>query len=170
MNKRTALLAALATLIVLTGCATAPAPAMTPAPAPTSIADTAARTPQLSTLNKLIIDAGLADTLRGAGPYTVFAPTDEAFKAVPAGTLDALAKDKERLKAVLTYHVVAGQVMAADVKNGPAKTLQGGSVALSKSGAFVTVEDAVVTQADVAVTNGVVHLIDRVLVPPVAAK
>jgi uncharacterized surface protein with fasciclin (FAS1) repeats len=162
MNKRTALLATLASLTVFAGCATAPAP--------TTISNTAARTPQLTTLNKLINDAGLADTLRGAGPYTVFAPTDEAFKAVPAATLEALAKDKERLKAVLTYHVVAGQMMAADVKNGPAKTLQGGNVALSKSGTFVTIEDAVVTQADVTATNGVVHVIDRVLMPPVAAK
>jgi uncharacterized surface protein with fasciclin (FAS1) repeats len=166
MNKRTALLAALASLTVMTGCANAPAVA----PAPMTIADTAARTPQLSTLNKLIADAGLADTLRSAGPYTVFAPTDEAFKAVPAATLDALAKDKDRLKAVLTYHVVAGQMMAADVKNGPAKTLQGASVALSKSGAFVTIDEAVVTQADVPATNGVVHVIDRVLMPPAAAK
>ena len=162
MNKRTALLATLTSLMVFTGCATAPAPA--------SIADTAARTPQLATLSKLINDAGLADTLRGTGPYTVFAPTDEAFKAVPAATLEALGKDKERLKAVLAYHVIAGQVMSADVKNGPAKTLQGGNVALSKSGTFVTVEDAVVTQADVPATNGVVHLIDRVLMPPAAAK
>jgi uncharacterized surface protein with fasciclin (FAS1) repeats len=163
MNRRTALLAALASFAILSACA---APAMEPM----SIADTAARTPQLSTLSKLIADAGLADTLRGAGPYTVFAPTDEAFKAVPAATLDALAKDKERLKAVLTYHVVAGQMMAADMKNGPAKTLQGANVALSKSGTFVTIEDAVVTQADVPATNGVVHVIDRVLMPPVAAK
>jgi uncharacterized surface protein with fasciclin (FAS1) repeats len=160
------LFATLAVVAALTGCANASAPA----PAPMTIADTAARAPQLTTLNKLINDAGLADTLRGAGPYTVFAPTDDAFKVVPAATLEALGKDKERLKAVLAYHVVAGQVMAADVKNGPAKTLQGASVALSKSGTFVTVEDAVVTQADVAVTNGVVHLIDRVLMPPAAAK
>ena len=162
MNKRNAMLSALVSLLVISGCATTPAPM--------SIADTTAHTPQLSTLNKLINDAGLADTLRGAGPYTVFAPSDEAFKAVPAATLDALAKDKDRLKAVLAYHVVAGQTMAADVKNGPAKTLQGASVALSKSGTFVTVEDAVVTQADVPALNGVVHVIDRVLMPPVAAK
>ena len=162
MNKRNALLATLTSLLVFAGCATTPAPA--------SIADTAARTPQLTTLTKLINDAGMADTLRGAGPYTVFAPSDEAFKAVPAATLDALGKDKERLKAVLAYHVLAGQVMALDVKNGPAKTLQGGSVALSKAGTFVTVEDAVVTQADLPATNGVVHVIDRVLMPPAAAK
>jgi uncharacterized surface protein with fasciclin (FAS1) repeats len=126
----------------------------------------AARTPQLSTLNKLIGDAGLAATLSGPGPFTVFAPSDEAFKAVPAATLAALASDKEQLKAVLTYHVLAGKVTAADVKAGPAKTVQGANVTLAKSGTFVTVEDAVVTNADVPATNGVVHVIDRVLMPP----
>jgi uncharacterized surface protein with fasciclin (FAS1) repeats len=163
MNKRITSLAALAALVItVSGCATPPVPM--------TIADEAARTPQLATLNRLINDAGLAETLRGAGPYTVFAPTDEAFKAVPAATLDALGKDKERLKALLAYHVVAGQMLAADVKNGPAKTLQGAYVALSKSGTFVTIEDAVVTQADVPASNGVVHVIDRVLMPPAAAK
>jgi uncharacterized surface protein with fasciclin (FAS1) repeats len=140
------------------GCATVPAP--------TTIADTAARTPQLSTLNKLIADAGLADTLRGAGPFTVFAPSAEAFKAVPAKTMADLAADKELLKAVLTYHVVAGKLMAAEAKNTNLKTVQGANVALAKAGTFVTVEDALVTQADVAATNGVIHVIDKVLMPP----
>jgi uncharacterized surface protein with fasciclin (FAS1) repeats len=142
----------------LAGCATTPPPA--------TITDTAARTPQLSTLNKLINDAGLADTLRGPGPYTVFAPTDEAFKAVPAKTLEDLGKDKALLVSVLTYHVLPGNVPAAEVKNGAAKTVQGANVALSRSGTFVTVEEAVVTQADVKASNGVVHVIDRVLIPP----
>jgi len=133
---------------------------------PTTIADTAARTPQLSTLTKLLNDAGLADTLRGAGPFTVFAPSDAAFKAVPAKTMAELAADKELLKSVLTYHVLAGKVMAADVKNGNVKTVQGANVAVSKAGSFVTVEDALVTTADVAATNGVVHIIDKVLIPP----
>jgi uncharacterized surface protein with fasciclin (FAS1) repeats len=151
-------LAFVAVLGLAAGCATTPAP--------TTIADTAARTPQLSTLNKLINDAGLADTLRGPGPYTVFAPSDDAFKAVPAKTLADLGKDKELLKAVLTYHVLAGNVPAADVKTGNAKTVQGANVALSRAGGFVTVEEAVVTQADVKASNGVVHVIDRVLIPP----
>ena len=159
MTHRPALLVTLIALAAFAGCASTPAP--------TTIADTAARTPQLSTLNKLIGDAGLADTLRGPGPFTVFAPTDAAFKAVPAATLEALGKDKEKLKAVLTYHVLAGKVMAADVKNGNVKTVQGADVALSKAGSFVTVEDAVVGTADVEASNGVVHLIDRVLIPPV---
>ena len=158
--KTTTLLAATATiaLALLGGCATTPAP--------TTITDTAARTPQLSTLTRLIADAGLADTLRGAGPYTVFAPSDEAFKAVPAKTLQELSSNKELLKSVLTYHVVPGKVMAAQVKNGNTKTLQGANVALASAGAYVTVEEAVVQQADVAATNGVVHIIDRVLMPP----
>jgi uncharacterized surface protein with fasciclin (FAS1) repeats len=158
MNRRILALATLAGALALAGCATTPTPK--------TIAETAAATPQLSILSKLVADAGLTETLKGAGPFTVFAPTDDAFKAVPKATLDALAADKEQLKAVLTYHVVAGKVMAADVKTGPAKTVQGANLALSKSGSFVTVEDAVVTVADVPVTNGVVHIIDRVLIPP----
>ena len=136
------------------------------APAPKNIVATAAATPELSTLSKLISDAGLTEELTAPGPYTVFAPTDDAFKAVPAATLAALVKDKAKLKTVLSYHVVSGKVTAADVKNGPAKTLQGTNVALAKSGPFVTVDDAVVTTADVAATNGEIHLIDRVLMPP----
>lgn len=159
MKKRTWLLAASAlSLAVITGCATSPAPK--------TIADTAAATPQLSTLNKLINDAGLADTLRGPGPFTVFAPTNEAFQALPKATLDALAKDKDQLAAVLRYHVVPGKVMAADVKTGKAKTVQGAELNLSKAGTYVTVEEAMVVQADVNATNGVVHVIDRVLIPP----
>jgi uncharacterized surface protein with fasciclin (FAS1) repeats len=144
--------------LTLAGCASTPAPS--------TIADTAARTPQLSTLNRLIADAGLSDTLRGPGPFTVFAPSDEAFKAVPAKVLAELGSDKALLKSVLTYHVVAGKTMAADVKNGNAKTVNGANLALAKAGTMVTVEEAVVVQADVAASNGVVHVIDRVLLPP----
>ena len=159
MNKPLRHIAALAaSLLVASGCATTPPPA--------SIADTIARTPQLSTLSKLVSDAGLTDTLRGAGPFTVFAPTDDAFKSMPAATLTVLGNDKERLKAVLMYHVVPGTVLSADVKNGPAKTAQGANVALAKAGTFVTVDDAVVTSADIAATNGVVQVVDRVLMPP----
>lgn len=158
--SRRALLISAASLsaIAVMGCASVPAP--------TTIADTAARTPQLSTLTRLIQDAGLTETLRAAGPMTVFAPTDEAFKAVPAATMAELAANKELLKSVLTYHVLAGKVSSAEVKNGNVKTVQGANVALSKAGTFVTVEDAVVTQADVNATNGVIHLIDKVLIPP----
>lgn len=143
---------------LLAGCAS------TPAPAP--ITETAARTPQLTSFTKLVADAGLAETLRTGGPYTVFAPSDEAFKAVPAKTLAELAADKARLKEVLSYHVVPAQLTAAQVKNGNVKTVQGANVALANAGSFVTVEDAVVQQADLRATNGVVHVIDRVLLPP----
>lgn len=158
LRRHTLAGAAAALTLALAGCAT------TPAPAP--VTDTAARTPQLSTLARLLGEAGLADTLRSGGPFTVFAPSDEAFKAVPAATLAELAKDKERLRAVLTYHVVPGTLTAADIKTAPVKTVHGANLALSKAGTFVTVEDAVVQTADVAATNGVVHVIDRVLMPP----
>lgn len=159
MNKRTLLLATSAAWLALAGCASTPAPK--------TIAGTAAATPSLSTLNKLIADAGLTETLNGAGPYTVFAPTDDAFKAVPAKTLDALSKDKEQLKAVLLYHVAPGKVLAADVKPGSLKTAQGANLAVAKAGSFVTVDEALVTQTDVVASNGVVHVIDKVLMPPV---
>ena len=157
--RRTLLItpAALA-LVALAGCATVQQP--------TNITQTAARTPQLSTLNKLITEAGLGDTLAGAGPYTVFAPSDEAFKAVPAKTMAELAANKEMLRSVLTYHVVPGKVMAADVKTGNVKSVQGANLGVARAGEFVTVEDAVVTKADVAATNGVVHIIDKVMMPP----
>jgi uncharacterized surface protein with fasciclin (FAS1) repeats len=159
MSKRTTLRAACALAIVaLTACASVPEP--------TSIADTVARTPQLSTLSRLIADAGLTDTLRGAGPYTLFAPSDEAFKAVPADTLAKLAADKELLRSTLTFHVLPTKTPSADVKNGNAKSVQGANLSLSKAGTFVTVEDAVVQTADIAATNGVIHVIDRVLTPP----
>jgi uncharacterized surface protein with fasciclin (FAS1) repeats len=147
-----------ATVLLFSACATTPQLA--------TIADTAARTPQLSTLSRLIAQAGLTETLKGEGPFTVFAPTDEAFKAVPADTLAKLGSDKELLKSVLTFHVLPGKVTSADVKTGPAKTVQGANVALSKAGTFVTVEDAVVVTGDVPATNGVIHIVDRVLMPP----
>jgi uncharacterized surface protein with fasciclin (FAS1) repeats len=159
MQKRTVLqLSAAAALLALSACATTPAP--------TSITDTVARTPQLSTLNRLLVESGLADTLRGAGPFTLFAPTDDAFKAVPAASMTQLANDKAMLRSVLSYHVVPGKLSSADIKNGPVKTLQGANVQLSKSGTFVTVEDALVQPADIQATNGVIHVIDRVLTPP----
>ena len=162
MNSTRRTLALAATALALGGmaaCATAP-------PAPVSIADTAARTPQLSTLSKLINDAGLAETLRGAGPYTVFAPSDEAFKALPAKTLADLAADKELLKSVLSYHVIAGKVMAAEVRNASVNSVQGASLTTAKAGDFVIVDEAVVQQADLPTTNGVIHVIDKVLMPP----
>jgi len=157
MKKLMSFAAPLVALLLAAGCATAPAPK--------NLVETAAATPQLSTLSKLIRDAGLADTLSGPGPFTVFAPTDDAFKALPPATLQALVQDKARLQAVLKNHVLPGAVLSPDVKNGPVKNVDGSNLALSKSGTFVTVEDAVVTTADVKATNGVVHIVDKVLVP-----
>ncbi|RZI85258.1 MAG: fasciclin domain-containing protein [Rubrivivax sp.] len=124
--------------------------------------------PQLSTFHKLVQQAGLSGALEAPGPVTVFAPTDDAFKAVPAATLDKLSKDQELLKSVLTYHVVPGSVKAASLNgNTPLATLNGAQLAVSKAGEFVTVDDGLVTQADLAASNGVVHVIDRVLMPAV---
>ena len=158
MNHRKALLATSALWLALAGCATPQQPA--------PIAETAAHTPALSTLNRLIAEAGLTDTLNGTGPYTVFAPTDEAFKAVPAKTMEGLKKDPEQLKAVLLYHVVPGKVASADIRDGKTKTAQGADLAVARTAGLVTVDDALVTQADVPASNGVVHVIDRVLIPP----
>lgn len=142
----------------LAGCATQQSPV--------SIADTIAAAPQLSTLSSLVAKAGLTETLKTSGPFTIFAPTNEAFAKVPAKTMDDLAQNPEKLKAVLTYHVVTGKVVAADVKNGNAKTVNGANIALSKAGEFVTVEDAMVQKADILAINGVVHVVDSVLIPP----
>jgi uncharacterized surface protein with fasciclin (FAS1) repeats len=113
--------------------------------------------------------AGLVDTLRGKGPFTVFAPTDEAFKKLPAGTVETLLKPENRaqLQKVLTYHVVAGNVMSGDLKGKTtnAQTVEGSAVRIDASGNAVKVDDAVVTKADVRASNGVIHVIDRVIMP-----
>ena len=133
---------------------------------PLSIADTIANSPSLSTLSGLVKSAGLTETLQGAGPFTVFAPSNEAFKAVTAATMQDLGKDPAKLKNLLTYHAVSGALLAKDVKNSNAKALNGDTLALSKAGDFVTVENAAVTQADVVATNGVIHIVDAVMTPP----
>ena len=157
-TRRTALVATLVTL--MSGCASLSSPV--------SVADTIAADPSLSTLNSLVQSAGLTETLKSAGPFTVFAPTNDAFKAVPAKTLEALGKDAVALRGVLTYHVLASKVMAADVKNGKVKTVNGADLELSKAGDFVTVgESAIVSKANMIASNGVVHVIDAVQLPPV---
>lgn len=157
LNRRFLCLAAV--VVSLAGCATSPTPL--------TLADQLAQTPSLSTLHGLVLKAGLNDTLKGPGPFTVFAPNNEAFKAVPAKTMDELAKDPARLQAVLKYHLLPAQLTAANVKNGPAKTLEGANLTLARTGAFITVEEAMVVTADIQSTNGTVHILDRVLVPPV---
>ena len=134
-----------------------------------SIAAVATKTPQLSTLLSLVKKAGLADELSANGALTVFAPTNAAFAKVPKATLNALAKNPAALKRVLLYHVVAGKVTAAKVvKLRSAKTLAGPSVRIRVTGATVRINDARVAKANVMASNGVVHVIDRVLIPPAA--
>ena len=132
-----------------------------------NIVRTATAAGQFKTLTMLLNRAGLAGTLQQRGPYTVFAPTDAAFKQVPKATLDALLRDKAKLKAVLLYHVVSGKVTAARVvKLSSAKTLNGKSVRIRLSGSNVFVHNARVAKADVAASNGVIHVVNRVLIPP----
>lgn len=128
------------------------------------IVDTAVAAGNFKTLATALQAAGLVDTLKGPGPFTVFAPTDAAFAKIPKADLDALLKDKAKLTAVLTYHVVPGKVMAKDVKPGKVKTVQGGELTVSTSGG-VMVDNAKVTATDIAADNGVIHVIDSVVMP-----
>ncbi|MBL8331667.1 MAG: fasciclin domain-containing protein [Rubrivivax sp.] len=128
------------------------------------IVDTAVAAGQFKTLATALQAAGLVDTLKGKGPFTVFAPTDEAFAKVPKDQLDALLKDKAKLTAVLTYHVVPGKVMAADVKAGKVRTVQGTELTVATAGG-VTVDNARVVKTDITASNGVIHVIDSVVIP-----
>ena len=128
------------------------------------IVDTAVGAGNFKTLATALQAAGLIDTLKGKGPFTVFAPTDAAFAKVPKATLDALLADKAKLTAVLTYHVVAGKVMAADVKAGKVKTVQGSDLTVTTTGG-VKVDGAKVVKADIVADNGVIHVIDTVVMP-----
>ena len=131
-----------------------------------TIASIVSKDPQFSTLLTALKVAGLDKTLAGKGPFTVFAPTNAAFAKIPKATLTALLKDKKGLTKVLTYHVVAGNVMAADVmKMKSAKTVEGASVMISTMGKNVMINKSKVTKADIAASNGVIHVIDTVLMP-----
>jgi uncharacterized surface protein with fasciclin (FAS1) repeats len=131
------------------------------------IVDTAVSAGSFQTLVKAVQAADLASTLKSPGPFTVFAPTDEAFAALPKEKLEALLKDKQALTAVLTYHVVPGKVMAADVvKVSSAKTVQGQPLAISTQGKEVRVNNARVVKTDILCSNGVIHVIDAVVLPP----
>jgi uncharacterized surface protein with fasciclin (FAS1) repeats len=135
----------------------------------TDIVETAIATGQFRTLAAALDKAGLVATLKGQGPFTVFAPTDAAFAKLPAGTVDSLLKpeNKAQLTAILTYHVVSGKVMAADVAQlKEAETVNGKMVNVKADGGSVMINDAKVTAADVAASNGVIHVIDTVIVPP----
>jgi uncharacterized surface protein with fasciclin (FAS1) repeats len=128
------------------------------------IVDTAVGAGNFKTLATALGAAGLVDTLKGKGPFTVFAPTDEAFAKIPKADLDKLLADKAKLTAVLTYHVVPGKVMAKDVKAGKVKTVQGSDLTVGTAGG-VTVDGAKVTATDIVADNGVIHVIDSVILP-----
>lgn len=162
MSFRPLLNACLLGAALLSGCASTPEPQKIPA--------TLAATPGLSQAAQLIAQAGLGDTLGGDGPYTVFVPSDEALKAWPAKAREAVLADPAQLKALLSQHVVAGRLGAAQIKAGKLKTLQGGDLQVGLAGSFVTVDESLVIQADVPAANGVVHVIDRILVLPPAKK
>ena len=129
------------------------------------IVDTAVSAGQFNTLATALKAAGLVDTLKGPGPFTVFAPTDAAFAKIPPAQLEALLKDKAKLTSVLTYHVVPGQVMASDVKPGAVKTVQGSALTVRTQGGKVMVDNATVTKTDISADNGVIHVIDSVILP-----
>jgi uncharacterized surface protein with fasciclin (FAS1) repeats len=128
------------------------------------IVDTAISAGSFKTLVIAVQKAGLVETLKGKGPYTVFAPTDDAFAKIPKAQLDALLADKAALTKVLTYHVVPGKVMAADVKAGAAKSVEGSDITITTEGG-VMVDKAKVVKADISASNGVIHVIDSVLMP-----
>ncbi len=151
--------AILAAALMLTACASVSSPQ--------PIAVTISANPELSTLSGLIAKAGLANTLNSAQSITVFAPSNEAFKSVSAKSLEELLANPARLTEVLNHHVMANKAMSQDVKSGSVKTVHGSSLAIAKAGAHITVEDAIVQTADITATNGVVHIIDRVMIPPV---
>lgn len=155
-------------MLALAG-ATAMAFATTPALAQKDIVDTAVAAGQFKTLASALTAAGLVQTLKGPGPYTVFAPTDAAFAKLPAGTLQNLLKpeNKAQLTSILTYHVVPGKVTSAEVvKLSQANTVEGKPLTIHTMGKAVMVNDAAVIKTDIAASNGVIHVIDTVLLPP----
>jgi uncharacterized surface protein with fasciclin (FAS1) repeats len=157
MIKRTALIAFVA------------AAAMTSQARAADIVETAQSAGSFTTLLAAVEAAGLADTLKGEGPFTVFAPTDAAFEKLPAGTVESLLEpeNREQLQAVLTYHVVPGRIMSSDLvgQSTTAESVEGSELAIDATGSAVMVEGATVSQADVEASNGVIHVIDSVLLP-----
>ena len=182
MHQAKILALTLITALMVAACApVAPAPMATPAPAPTepaaeapadespgTIVDIAVSAGNFETLVAAVSAAGLVETLQGEGPFTVFAPTDEAFAALPEGTLEALLADPQgQLTQILLYHVVPGKVMSTDLSDGmAAETVQGSPVTFSIKDGVVKVNDATVIAADIEASNGVIHVIDAVILPP----
>ena len=132
------------------------------------IVDVASGNKDFSTLVAAVKAAGLVETLKGDGPFTVFAPTNAAFAALPEGTVETLLKpeNKAKLAGILTYHVVAGKVMAADVKSGEVATVQGSKAKLAVKEGSVMIDGAKITATDIVASNGVIHVIDKVILPP----
>jgi uncharacterized surface protein with fasciclin (FAS1) repeats len=155
----------LAKCIATLGFMAATATATVAMAADKDIVDTAQSAGSFNTLVVALKTAGLVETLKGKGPFTVFAPNDDAFAKIPKEQLDALLADKAKLTKVLTYHVVAGKVMAADVKPGPVKTVEGSNLTISTTGGVVMVDKAKVIKTDIAASNGVIHVIDSVVMP-----
>lgn len=131
-----------------------------------NIIDIASQDKELSILVTAIKTADLVETLKGSGPFTVFAPTNAAFNKLPSGTLDNLLNDKKQLTAILTYHVLSEDVMSEDIKNGTVTTVEGQDLVINKTDTGVTVNNANVVKADIKASNGVIHEIDNVLMPP----
>lgn len=153
----------LSTAAILAGAMTADAQDTKPTK---DIVETAVAAGSFKTLVAAVQAAGLVETLKGKGPFTVFAPTDEAFAKLPAGTVEALLKDKAKLAAILTYHVVPGDVRAAQaMKLSSAKTVNGQSLRIVVKDGNVLIDNAKVVKADIATTNGVIHVIDTVVLP-----
>ena len=170
LRKSALIAAALAALLTLSACSSDSETAsetMTEETTVGTIVDVASADANFSTLVAAVSAAGLVETLSGTGPFTVFAPTNDAFAALPAGVLDALLlpENKAVLTQILTYHVVAAKVMAADVTDGDVATVEGQTIKLSTADG-VTVNGATVVAADVAASNGVIHAIDAVILPP----
>ncbi len=159
MLRKSLLSVGLGLSLVLGGLFTATAQAA-------DIVETAVSAGSFKTLTKALQETGLDKTLKGKGPFTVFAPTDAAFAKLPAGTVEALLKDKAKLTKILTYHVVAGKVLSTDLKPGSVKTVEGAPVNVKLEGKTVEINNSYVTKADITTDNGVIHVIDTVLLPP----
>jgi uncharacterized surface protein with fasciclin (FAS1) repeats len=154
-------------LVLAAALAVVPAASLSAQAMPKDIVTTAVEAGSFKTLAAALTAAGLVSTLQGPGPFTVFAPTDAAFAKLPAGTLEALLKDKKKLAAILTYHVVSGRVEAKDVvKITTANTVNGAPIAIKVMNGHVMINNATVTTADVQASNGVIHIIDTVILPP----
>jgi len=166
-SRRNGILGIVVVVVIALGISFSARAAPKPVPAK-DIVDTAVAAGSFKTLAAALQAAGLIETLKGPGPFTVFAPTDEAFAKLPAGTVDSLLEpaNKEKLVAILTYHVVSGKVLAAQVvKMNSAKTVNGESISITANGGTVMVDNAKVVKSDILCSNGVIHVVDSVLMP-----